>query len=403
MTLYAYHATKLNGSRYKGVVRANSLAEAQRVLRKKKLKIDSLVEKPETFANKEISFGNKISEKILARYLYQLSTLIGAGIPVLESSIMMEEEQKNKALKKILAAVVKELKNGQALSQAYRLHPEAFPTLLVNTVEAAEISGTLEATLGRMTAYYEKRQKTKSSIVTALMYPIVMLVAALGVGTFLLVSIVPMFVGIFESFDAELPPITKVTLKISEFIQSKGVLVIFSLIGLGLLFFFANRNEKIHYYYDTLKLKLPLFGVLIQKSNFSLFMSTFSSLIGSSVPLPKALELTRDVVQNVVVKDFAFECQRKILQGDPLSGVFEEASFVPSMATQMVKVGESTGSLEDMLYKLSKIFEDEVEQTSQRLKTIMEPLIIVVICVIVGFIVAAIMIPMFTMYGTMQG
>lgn len=403
MATFTYQGLKYTGEKKSGTIHANSALEVKNILRKKHIKMISAVEQEETLANKEIDLFSKVKIKLLVSYLQQFSTLITSGITVLDAARMLEEQQENRRFKKILQEVSQDLEGGNTLSESYRKHPNAFPPLLVNVVAVAEMSGSLEKNLKQMANYYEKSSANRSSIITAMIYPIMMLIASILVGIFLMISIVPMFVQVFESFDAELPAITKITMKISGFIQTKGILIAIVLFLLWFGLFLAKRNTKFLLGYDTFKLKLPIFGEFLQKNNFSVFMTTLSSLLTSSVPMVNALSMSKEVSGNTYIRNMVAKCEMEIEQGGRLSSVFSDSWAVPLLATQMVGIGESTGSLEDMLEKLSKIFEAEADETSKRIKTIMEPLVMLIICGIVGFIIAAIMIPMFTMYGSIQG
>lgn len=398
-----YQGMKYSGERSSGSLQANSISEARTMLKKKHIKPISVVEQEATFANKEIALFSKVSLKLLVAYLQQFSTLVNAGITVLEASRMLEEQQRDKQFKKVLIEISRNLESGMTLSDSMKKHSNAFPLLLVNVIAVAEVSGSLEANLKKMADYYEKSSENRSSIITAMIYPIMMLIASIGVGIFLMVSIVPMFVTVFESFDAELPAITKLTMKISEFLQSKGIAILIGIMVLFIGLFFAKRNAEFRLKCDLLLLKLPGFGDLIQKSHFSVFLTTLSSLLTSSVPMVRALDMSKEVVKNTYIKQMVQACEAEVSQGGRISQVFSNNFAVPLLATQMVKVGENTGSLEDMLEKLSLIFEREVDESSKRIKTIIEPLVIVLICGIVGFIVAAIMLPMFGMYSAIQG
>lgn len=296
-----------------------------------------------------------------------------------------------------------DLEAGHTLSDSYRKHPNSFPPLLVNVIAVAEMSGSLEKNLQQMAKYYEKSSANRNSIITAMIYPIIMLIASVGVGIFLMISIVPMFVSVFESFGAELPAITKITMKISEFLQTKGLIIVLVIFLIWLGLFLGKKNPAFRLQYDTFLLKVPIFGELIQKSYFSVFMTTLSSLLSSSVPMVTALSMSKEVVNNQFIQNMAMQCEIEVEQGGRLSNVFSQNWAVPILATQMVKIGENTGSLEDMLEKLSKIFEAEADEMSVRIKTIMEPLVMLIISGIVGFIIAAIMIPMFSVYGSIQG
>ncbi len=403
MALYTYQGMKYTGEKFKGSLRANSLTEARNHLKNKHIKPLTLVEQEETLANKEIKFFSKVNVKILVAYLQQFSTLITSGITVLDASRMLEKQVKKGIFKEVLMDIRKNLESGESLSVSYRKHPNAFPPLLVNVISVAEVSGSLESNLQQMANYYEKSSENRSNMITAMIYPIMMLIGAIGVGVFLMISIVPMFAAFFESFDAELPAITKFTMKISGFLTTKGVWLALFIALLIIGFQVAKRNQKFQLSLDLFKLKLPVFGEFIQKSNFSVFMTTLSSLLASSVPMVKSLEMSKEVVSNTSIRELVSQCELEIEQGGKLSNVFTQNSVVPLILTQMVEIGENTGSLEDMLARLSIIFEKEVDENSKRIKTIVEPLVMVLIAGIVGFIVAAIMLPMFSMYTTIQG
>ncbi|MGY3777469.1 type II secretion system F family protein [Isobaculum melis] len=403
MALYSYEGKKSNKEIVTGSIRGNSISEVQKKLRESQIKAISIIEQEQTLANMEIQLFNKISLKQVAPYLQQMSTLINAGITVLDASMMLEKQTKKGKFQLILEEVRKDLENGESLSASYRKHPNAFPTLLVSVISVAELSGALESNLQQMAKYYEKTLENKSSMITAMMYPLMMLLAAVGVGVFLMVSIVPMFAAFFESFNAPLPAITKATMAISAFISTKGYIIVLALIVIISSFSVAKRNPVFKLKWDAFKLKIPVFGEFIQKSDFAVFMTTMSTLLSSSVPMVNALKMSKDVASNGCIREVISKCELEIEQGGRLSNIFLDSPIVPMILSQMVEIGEKTGSLEDMLARLSIIFEKEVDESSKRIKTVLEPLVMVVIAGIVGFIVAAIMLPMFSMYTTIQG
>lgn len=403
MALYTYEGLKPTGEIVKGNVRGNSLAEARQKVRDSKIRIRTIIEQEETLVNKEIKLFNKVSMKIVSPYLRQMSTLINAGITVLDASIMLEKQVKHKLFHQILEEIRKDLENGETLSACYRKHPNAFPPLLVSVISVAEVSGSLESSLAQLSNYFEKSQENKSNMITAMIYPFMMFIAAIGVAVFLMVKIVPMFVALFESFDAELPAITKITMAMSDFLTTKGIYIAI-LIAVAIVgFTLAKKEPKFVLKLDTLKLRLPVFGDFIAKSNFAMLMTTLSTLLSSSVPMGNALKMSKDAVSNTCIRELITQCEMEVENGGKLSHVFTDNPVVPLTLSQMVEIGERTGSLDDMLYRLSIIFEKEVDENSKRIKTILEPIVMVVIACIVGFIVAAIMLPMFAMYTTIQG
>ncbi|EJF50162.1 type iv pilus assembly protein [Enterococcus sp. C1] len=403
MALFAYQGTNVRGETFSGSLRANSSVEARQKLRQKHIKVNSLIEQPETLANKEIQLFTKVSLKLLVGYLRQFSTLIASGITIVDASRMLEEQQKNPNFKKILGEVRDEIDSGRPLSEAYKDHPNAFPTLLTSVIAVSEMSGSLEGNLKDMADYYEKSAENRSGIVTAMVYPIILVILTFIVGIILLVMIVPMFVEVFEGFDADLPTITVATMAISEFLQSRGWVLAVLIVGFFVGLWIARRDPTFDFAFQSFLLRIPLVGDMITKNSFSLFMTTMSTLLSSSVGMVTALNMSRDVVANKYIKRIIDNCAFQIEEGGKMSDVFRGNMMVPMLVTQMVEIGESTGSLEDMLKRLSIIYQKEVDETSKRLKTIMEPIVILIICVIVGLIVAAIMIPMFDLFGAIQG
>ncbi|MGL9910470.1 type II secretion system F family protein [Enterococcus sp. DIV0213h] len=403
MALFAYQGTNVRGETFSGSLRANSSVEARQKLRQKHIKVSSLIEQPETLANKEIQLFTKVSLKLLVGYLRQFSTLIASGITIVDASRMLEEQQKNPNFKRILGEVRDEIDGGRPLSEAYKDHPNAFPTLLTSVIAVSEMSGTLEGNLTDMADYYEKSAENRSGIVTAMVYPIILVILTFIVGIILLVMIVPMFVEVFEGFDADLPTITVATMAISEFLQTRGWVLAVLIVGFFVGLWIARRNPTFDFAFQSFLLRIPLIGDMITKNSFSLFMTTMSTLLSSSVGMVTALNMSRDVVSNKYIKRIIDNCTFQIEEGGKMSDVFRGNMMVPMLVTQMVEIGESTGSLEDMLKRLSIIYQKEVDETSKRLKTIMEPIVILIICVIVGLIVAAIMIPMFDLFGAIQG
>ncbi|WP_429969239.1 type II secretion system F family protein [Enterococcus sp. AZ136] len=403
MALFAYQGTNVRGETFSGSLRANSSVEARQKLRQKHIKVNSLIEQPETLANKEIQLFTKVSLKLLVGYLRQFSTLIASGITIVDASRMLEEQQKNPNFKKILGEVRDEIDSGRPLSEAYKDHPNDFPTLLTSVIAVSEMSGSLEGNLKDMADYYEKSAENRSGIITAMVYPIILVILTFIVGIILLVMIVPMFVEVFEGFDADLPTITVATMAISEFLQSRGWVLAVLIVGFFVGLWIARRNPTFDFAFQSFLLRIPLVGDMITKNSFSLFMTTMSTLLSSSVGMVTALNMSRDVVANKYIKRIIDNCAFQIEEGGKMSDVFRGNMMVPMLVTQMVEIGESTGSLEDMLKRLSIIYQKEVDETSKRLKTIMEPIVILIICVIVGLIVAAIMIPMFDLFGAIQG
>ena len=404
MPLFYYESKDIHGNLSKGKMTGQSVDEVTSKLRSKKLRVLSVVEAPETLANKEIQlFKEKIKPDALVKYLQQLSMLINSGIGILESHKMLLKGTTDKALKKAMESIIEKLEEGQSFSVALEEHGDLFPQLMISLIKAAEMSGTLDTNLKKLAIYFEKRNKSRKKIISAMIYPAILLVLSLAVSVFLMVSIVPMFVELFDGFDAELPGITKVTMAISDAITNKWWVITLVVIGIVLIYKAAMKVPSLRMKQDEINLKMPLFGPLIAIDSLSSIFSTMSNLLSSSVKFSTTLDLATEIVSNNVMKGVLIDAKMSIEQGGALSESFEASPFIPIHTSQMMKVGETTGNLDGMLEKLSEIYEEEVDMVAERLKTILEPMIILFIAVIVGFIVAAIMIPMFSMYDAIQG
>ena len=403
MATYIYEGINAQGIKKKGTIRAHSKLDAQELIKKKQVKPLYINAQQETVANREIKFFNKVSTKLLVAYLQQFSILISSGVTVLQASEMLVEQEKNKKLKSALTKVSAGIQGGRALSEMYQDMPEVFPVMLTAVIQASEKAGTLETTLKQMAGYYERLQKSRASLKTAMIYPLMMILFAIGVAIFMLVSIVPMFVNMFEDLGATLPLLTKMCLSFSKFLTSKGFFLLGGMIVIVIGFQIAKHQIKaLRQFLDTWKLKVPIIGELNLKGELSIGLSTMSSLLSSSVPIVETLEMSQKAVTNVIIKELFNRGRITIEEGGKLSQVFA-SHLVPNMTTSMIVVGENTGQLDTMLVKLASIYEDEVAELTVRLRTVLEPLIIILICIVVGVIVMAIMLPMFSMFEAIQG
>ncbi|MEG0286155.1 MAG: type II secretion system F family protein [Vagococcus sp.] len=404
MPLFHYESKDIHGNIRKGKMSASHADEVTAKLKAKKLRVLSVVEAPETLANKEIKIlKEKIKPDALVKYLQQLSMLINSGIGLLEAHRMLLVGTTDKPLKKAMESIIEKLEEGQAFSLALESQDDLFPQLMVSLVKAAEMSGTLDVNLKKLAVYYEKRNKSRKKIISALIYPAILLILSVAVSIFLMVSIVPLFVELFDGFDTELPVITKITMAISDAITNKWWLITVIILAVVFLHKTAMKVPSLRLKQDEFNLKIPLFGPLIAIDSLSSIFSTMANLLSSSVKFSTTLDLATEIVSNNVMKGVLIDAKLSIEQGGALSDSFEASPYVPIHTSQMMKVGETTGNLDSMLEKLSEIYEEEVDMVAERLKTILEPMIIIIIAILIGFIVAAIMIPMFSMYDAIQG
>ncbi|TYS51276.1 type II secretion system F family protein [Bacillus infantis] len=398
MARYKYSGRDLKGKK-SGIVTAASKREAMLQLKESGIRILDLNEIPETLLTKEISIGNPVKLQDFVIYLRQFATLLRAGVTVVDATGILSQQTESKALKKALAAVEQDLREGNSLSDAAAKHKKVFTSMFVNMIKAGEAGGNMDDTLERLAVHYEKQHFTKQKIISALAYPIAVGIIAVAVVIFLLVSVVPTFVEMFQDFGGELPAITQFVLNSSEFMQKYWWLVIllFVLIFVGISVIRNNKNTK--YYFDYFLLRLPIFGKMLQKAALARMTRTLSSLFASSVPILQALSIVENIVENEVVAKVLQKSRTSLEQGKSLTEPMRKHWVFPPLVSQMIAIGEESGSLDEMLSKVADFYEKEVESTTDRLKSLIEPLMIVFLAGIVGTIVTSIMVPMFEIFN----
>ncbi len=401
MAVFAYKAKTEEGKVTRGKIEAMSKKEALAELGMMDLIVFE-VEPLNSFLNTEINLRSGLKPKDFIIFLRQFATLISAGILLVESLDLLAEQTTNPRLKAILEDLSTEVQEGSPLSVSMSKHPAVFPNLLIQMIQSAEVSGRLEEVLEQMANYYEKQYRNKQKVTTAMTYPIVVGVLALVITAFLLIFIVPIFGEMFASFGSELPAITQMVLGLSQWFQKYWVLILVFLLATIFLLRYLSQRDKMAYSFDYLQLKIPIVGMFLQKTILARMTQTLSSLLNSSVPILQALDVTSQVVDNRVVEEVLLAAKKDVEQGESLAKPMEAHWFFPNLIIQMIKVGEASGSLDEMLKKASDIYEQEVEEASEKLQSLIEPLLIVFLSVIVGFIVLSIVIPMFGLFEQIQ-
>jgi type IV pilus assembly protein PilC len=382
-----------------GTITAGSKREALAKLREEGIRTTNIFEVPETLLTKEINIGNPIKLQHLVIYLRQFATLLKAGVSIVESTNILARQTESKALRKALLDIEAELREGNQLSQASAKHDKIFSPMYINMVKAGEAGGNMDETLERLADHYEKQHITRQKVVAALTYPAVIGLIAIGVVIFLLVSVVPTFVGMFADFGGELPGITKFVLGASEFMQGFWWMILLFFLAIVISFSFAKKNKKSKYYLDYAILRMPIFGKLMQKAVLARMTRTLSSLFTSSVPILQALSIVENVVENEVVSRVVRESRDSLEIGQSMTGPMKNHWAFPPLVTQMISIGEETGSLDGMLGKVAEFYEKEVETSTDQLKSLIEPIMIVILAGLVGTIVTSIMIPMFDIFN----
>ncbi len=385
-----------------GTISGTSKKDAVTALRDKGIRVITINEVPETLLTKDIAIGNPVKLRDFVIFLRQFSTLIKAGVTIVDSMNILASQTSSKALQKALFEVERDLREGIPLSAATAKHKRIFTTLFTNMVRVGEVGGNLDDTLENLADYYEKQNKTRQKVKSAMAYPAVIGIVAVAVVIFLLVSVVPTFVDMFADFGAELPGITKFVLNASVFMQKFWWLVILLGILIYLFFMFLKQKQETRYYLDYALLKMPIFGKLSQKAVLARMTRTLSSMLNSSVPILQALTVVEAIVENEVIAGVVKQSRRALEQGKSMTEPMKEHWAFPPLITHMIAIGESTGSLDEMLGKVANFYEDEVDNATDQLKSLIEPLMILFLSSIVGTIVTAILVPMFDIFNQIQ-
>ncbi|CAM5182884.1 Type IV pilus assembly protein PilC OS=Ureibacillus acetophenoni OX=614649 GN=SAMN05877842_10475 PE=3 SV=1 [Ureibacillus acetophenoni] len=399
MTVFKYVGRTKTGAPAKGTIDAANKNAAITKLREKGINPREIIES-NSILHMELNLGgNTVKNQDFVIYCRQFATLIRAGVSIVESTDILANQTKSKPLKKALQAVEEDIRSGIPFSEATSKHPKVFPALFTNMMRSGEATGNIDETLERLANTLEKQYNLKKKIQSTLTYPAVLMVITIFVVFFLLIFIVPTFVKTFESMDAELPSITIFTMAVSNFLQSFWWIVIGLALTVIVVFnFLYKRNKEFYYMVHYTILRVPVFGTLLQKNVIARLMRTLSSLFSSAVPILNALSIAERVVGNPVVGRVVLEARTSLEKGSTLTEPLQKSWLFPPLVTSMTSIGESTGSLDYMLEKIADFYEAEVDRAVDTLKSLIEPVMILILAVVVGFIVAAIMMPMFSLY-----
>ena len=404
MPVYEYRAININGKNLKGIINSESIFAARQRLRETnvfpvELRETSAKEKVGTPTGRPISnLLKRVSPGEVSVMTRQLATLLGAGLPLVPSLTALVSQTTNPRLKKTLAQIKEEVNEGNSLAQSVSRYPRIFSPFYINMVRAGETSGTINIVLERLADFSEKQQALKGRIKAALAYPLFMFFIGIIVLFFLTTFIVPNITRIFDEMHQTLPGITIFLIAVSGFLKSFWWIIclflIATLIALRHLFTKTSRGQ---YFRDKIKLKMPLFGSLIQKVAVARFSQTLGTLLQSGVPLLTSLSIVGNIVNNRLIADAIAEASKDVEEGQSLSSTLSRSNLFPPIAIQMISVGEQSGTLEAMLHKISDNYETEVESSIMMMTSMLEPVMILVMGLVVGFIVISILLPIFEM------
>ncbi len=349
-----------------------------------------------------LKLGPKVKTEQITIFARQFSTMIGAGLPVLQSLNILVEQTEDKIFKDVLIKIRDDIGSGANLSDAMSKFPSIFDSLFCNMIKAGELSGALDQILERLATYLEKAEALKQKIKGAMTYPITISIIAVCIVILLMVKVIPTFKTVFESFGSGLPTPTKILFNVAEFEQRWAVVQVGALIAVGFILSVLKRTEKGGYIIDGYLLKVPIFGILVKKSTVARFSRTLGTLLKSGVQILDALETVARSAGNKVVEKALMDTRNAVREGQSLTEPLKSTGLFPAMVIQMVSVGEETGKLDEMLLRMADFYDQEVDTAVEGLMSMIEPLIMAFIGIVVGGIVVAIFIPMFSMGSLIQ-
>ncbi len=351
----------------------------------------------------QFSFGalsnktSSITTEDIILFSRQMATMVDAGIPILQTMEALEEQTVNPSFKKVLGTIRDDIRLGTSLSAAFAKHNKVFDNLFVNMLKVGESGGVLTVVLDRLSSYMEKTAKLKRKVQGAMIYPAVVVSMALLITTGLIVKVVPTFASIYSSFGRELPAMTQFLLDLSSTIRNNGVFILAGLFGAGFAFVSYQKTPAGAYHIDNLKLKMPVFGVLICKVAVSRFCRTLSVLVQSGVPILEGLEIVRKTIGNRVLEKLMEDVIQSVREGESIAAPLSRSRVFPSMVTKMISIGEQSGQLDKMLIKVSDFFDEQVDAMVETLTSLIEPFVIGFLGIVIGFVVIALFMPIISM------
>lgn len=396
---FSYVAVDKRGKEKRGSLEAETRERALEQLKAEGLIPVSVRE--QGALNKEIDFsiGKKVKPRDLSVFCRQFVSITQAGVPMKEALQMLSEQTENKWLKRAISEVLLNVEKGNTLADSMRSQPDIFPPMLVNMVEAGEQSGSLEMAFSRMAVHFEKEAKLKATIKKATIYPIILVIAAIGVIAVMLLFVIPIFIDMFADLDIEMPAITMFVMNSSKWMTSHWYVVLAIIVGVVAAYKLIYRTTQGRLTIDRIKMKMPLFGKLTVKTACSQFARTMSTLLMSGISTIDALETTSKIVNNIHYTNAMLKAREEVMKGVPLSEPLEASGIFPPMVYHMTGIGEETGNVEEMLEKMADYYDEEVEMTTQSVLAAMEPIIILFMALIIGTLVIAVISPIASMYN----
>ena len=395
MKKFKYKAMKNDGTKTTGEYEANSRDDVMEMITSNgyyPLKVEEVIE------SATINIHKKIKVKEISIFCRQMYTMLDAGVPLINALNLMSTQVTNKHLVEIVKELEEDVRKGEMLSNSMRKFPEAFPTLLTSMVESGEASGNLDEMFLRMSTHFEKENKINNKVKAAMIYPIILAIVGVVALIVVMTFVMPTFVSLFESSDAKLPAATRFLIGLSSFMGNHFIMVIGILIAIVVGVVLYSKTESGIYFFAKLKISFPLIKDLNRKMIVSRFTRTLSTLLASGVSLVESLPIVSAVLNNVIAEDEVLKIRERVVKGEGLSTPIEDCELFPPMLSSMVRIGEESGALDDMLNKTADFYDEEVEQAIQTLTSMLEPIMIIIMGLVIGFMVIALMLPLYGSY-----
>ncbi len=411
MATFAYVATDKAGKEVKGNQDAGSKEVLIKNLRDKGLAVKSVQEEKAVTQAKPKGrgfrlFGGKVALKDLSIFCRQFATMINAGVSLVRCLDVLEQQSSSPRLKEIIRDIEMEVQGGATLSRSMAKFPRVFTNLSVGLVRAGEVGGVLDETLDRLAGFLEKDMELRRKVKSSMTYPVLVMIVAIGIVTFLVTFILPKFISLFKELgmtDDKFPLPTLMLMRTSQFMTSKWYIMVAAIVALSIAMNRIRATKTGRRYFDIIKLKLPVFGPLNHKIAIARFARTFSTLLSSGVPILQAMETVAGTVDNDIISDAIMMSRAAIREGDTIADPLAASKMFPPMVVQMITIGEETGQLDSMLSKVADFYESEVDAALESLTAALEPVLIVFLGVVVGFIVVSMFLPLIAIIGELSG
>jgi type IV pilus assembly protein PilC len=395
MPIFVWSGVDRQGSRQKGEIEADNPMIARQLLSRQGVVVRTLKTKSKDLLELIPIMQQKVKSRDLVVFTRQFATLIDAGVPLVQCLDILQQQEANKTLKRIVNQIKADVESGKTFSEALKKHPNVFDNLYVNLVAAGEMGGMLDVTLNRLAAYIEKIERLRKKVRGAMTYPAVVVGIAVLVGAVILTYVIPVVAALFKDAGVKLPPLTLMVLSVSDFFKKYIHWIVLGLILVAFLFRRFRKTEKGREWTDRLALRAPVFGILLRKVAIARFARTLGTMLGAGVPILDSLDIVATTAGNSVIEKELRKARASIAEGQTVAEPLAKSGVFPPMVVQMISVGEATGALDEMLSKIADFYDEEVDIAVDALTSLLEPLLIVFLGVTIGGLLIAMYMPIF--------